>query len=61
MTDAIIIAVVAAIVGLAGWYVHRSVKAGKPCIGCPENGNCAARGCSGNCSGCGGSCPSRKA
>ena len=56
MIDFLIIAVVAVIVGLAGWYVWKSVKAGKTCIGCPDNGKCASHGCSGNCSGCSGAC-----
>ena len=60
MIDFIIIAVVAVIAGLAGLYVYKSVKEGRPCIGCPENGKCASRGCSHNCSGCGGKCPSGK-
>ena len=55
MIDFIIIAVVAVILGMAGGYVWKSVKAGKTCIGCPDSGSC-----SGNCAGCGGSCPSRK-
>ena len=40
MVDFIIVAVVAAIVGLAGWYVRKSFKAGKTCIGCPHSGSC---------------------
>ena len=60
MVDFIIIAVVALIAGLAGLYVYKSVKSGKPCIGCPDNGKCAARGCSGSCGGCSGSCPSKQ-
>ena len=59
MGDILILAVVAVIMGLAGRYVYKSVRAGKTCIGCPENGSCASKGCSGNCAGCGGSCPSR--
>ena len=55
MIDLIILAVVAAMVGGAGWYVYKSFKSGKTCIGCPSNGSC-----SGNCSGCGGNCPSRR-
>ena len=60
MGDLIVLAVIAAIVGLAGWYVYKSVKAGKTCIGCPDNGSCASRGCDRNCSGCGGNCSSSK-
>lgn len=45
MTDLLIIMIVAAIVGLAGSYVHKSKKAGKTCIGCPYSGQCS--GCCG--------------
>lgn len=45
--DFVIIAVIAAILGLAGWYIYRAKKAGNKCIGCPDS-----KTCSGNCSGC---------
>ena len=45
--DYIIIAVIAVILGLAGWFIYRSQKSGRKCIGCPDSG-----GCSGNCAGC---------
>ena len=54
MTDILIIAVLAAILGGAGWYVYRAKKQGVKCIGCPD-----AKTCAGNCSGCSG-CASRK-
>lgn len=38
MIDVIIIAVIAVIVGLAAWYVYKSKKSGRKCIGCPEGG-----------------------
>ena len=41
--DIIIVAVVVAILGLAGWYVYKARKSGKKCIGCPD-----AKTCSGN-------------
>lgn len=44
--DYIILAVVAAIMGAAAWYVRRAKKKGKKCIGCPDD-------CSGNCQNCG--------
>ena len=53
--DYIIIAVVLGIVALAGWYIYRSKKSGRKCIGCPDSGTCSGH-CSGNCSGCCGSC-----
>lgn len=46
-TDIIVIAVIVAILGGAAWYVYKSKKSGKKCIGCPNG--CS---CSGNCSGC---------
>ena len=45
--DLLIIAILAAVLGGAGYYVHRSKKSGRKCIGCPSGGGC---------SGCGGSC-----
>lgn len=45
--DYVIIAVVAAILGFAGWYIYKAKKSGKKCIGCPDSGSC-----SGNCGGC---------
>ena len=47
MTDLIIIAIVALIVGFAGRYIYKEKKAGKTCVGCPYSGKC-----SGRCSGC---------
>ena len=38
MVDAIIVAVILVIIGLAAWYVYKSKKSGKKCIGCPEGG-----------------------
>ena len=54
--DILVIAVIAVIVGLVMWYIHRSKKKGIKCIGCPDgakcSGNCDRR--SGNCGGCSG-------
>ena len=60
MADLIIIAVVAVIAGLAAGYIRKSVKAGKTCIGCPNNGRCSSRGCGQSCSSCDGKCSLRK-
>ena len=49
--DVIIIAVIAAIVGFAGWYVYKSRKSGKKCIGCPNGGSCSSK-LNGGCGGC---------
>lgn len=47
MTNLIIIAVVAVIVGSAVAYIIKEKKRGTVCIGCPSAGTC-----SGHCSGC---------
>lgn len=52
--DYLIIAVIAIILVCAGWYIYKSKKSGKKCIGCPDSGTCSAS-CS-NCSNCSGSC-----
>jgi len=44
----IIIAVVAAIIGVAAGYVYKAKKSGRKCIGCPESCSCS----DGNCCGC---------
>ena len=43
--DIIVIAVIVAVLGLAGWYVYREKKKGKKCIGCPAGG-CESCSCS---------------
>ena len=47
IADIVIIAVIAAILGLAARYVYKAKKNGAKCIGCPNGGSC-----SGHCSGC---------
>ena len=44
MENLIVIAIVAAIVGGALWYIRREKKKGKKCVGCPY-----ASQCSGHC------------
>lgn len=51
--DMIIIAVLAAILGLAGWYICRAKKSGKKCIGCPHGCSCPFRDKNSGCCGCG--------
>ena len=56
--DYLLIAVAAAILGLAAWYIIRAKKKGKKCIGCPDG--CASKGgCGGNCAGCNLNCSRR--
>lgn len=45
--DLIVLAVVAVIVSLVLYYIHREKKNGVKCIGCPNGTKCA-----GNCGGC---------
>ncbi len=42
LENGIIIAILLAVIGLAAWYVIRSKKRGRKCIGCPE-GCCSAK------------------
>ena len=48
MEDIIVIVILAAVLGLAAWYVIRAKKQGKKCIGCPDSGSCG-----GSCGSCG--------
>ena len=47
LVDAIVILVIAGIVGFACWYVWRAKKKGRKCIGCPEDG-CESCTCCGH-------------
>ncbi len=40
MENAIIIAAVLIIIGLAGFYIYKAKKSGKKCVGCPDSGSC---------------------
>ena len=51
MDSIAVIAVVAAIVGLAAGYIVKAKKRGVKCVGFPDGGSC---GCSGGCNGCSG-------
>ena len=55
LIDILILAVVAAIVGLVAWYLYRAKKRGVKCIGCPDGAKC-----SGNCGGCSCGCGEKK-
>ena len=39
--DLIVLGVLAAILGGAGYAVYRSKKSGRKCIGCPDSGSCS--------------------
>ena len=45
MINILLIALIAGILGLAGYHVYKEKKAGKTCVGCPYGGNCS--GCCG--------------
>ena len=45
MIDVIVALVIALIVGGASYYIYRSRKSGKKCIGCPYSSSCKG-GCS---------------
>ncbi len=47
IVDILVIVAIAAILGLAAWYIIRSKKKGRKCIGCPDGASC-----SGDCSCC---------
>ena len=47
--DYIVLAVIAGILGLAGWFIYRSKKSGKKCIGCPDGCSCNAKNGKGSC------------
>ncbi len=51
MENAIIIAILIALIGGAIWYIVRAKRKGVKCIGCPASGNChsKASGCSCGC------------
>ncbi len=45
MTNAILILVLLAIVGGAGYYIRRAKKRGQACIGCPHAKTCSRKNC----------------
>ncbi len=53
MENIAIIIIVSVIIGLAVLYIYKAKKSGKKCIGCPENGACSSKNCSGSCGCCG--------
>lgn len=55
MENVIIIAVLAVIVGGAGFYVYKAKKSGKKCIGCPDGCSCGSNEQNNGC-GCGCGC-----
>ena len=50
MDNVIVIAVIAAILGAAIWYIRKEKRKGAACIGCPHAASRAGK--CGSCSGC---------
>ncbi|MBE6588425.1 MAG: FeoB-associated Cys-rich membrane protein [Ruminococcaceae bacterium] len=50
----IVAAIIVAVIGLAVFYIVRSKKQGRKCIGCPDSGNCPSAKNGGCSCGCGG-------
>ncbi|MBQ9950113.1 MAG: FeoB-associated Cys-rich membrane protein [Clostridia bacterium] len=45
MKDYVIIAIIALAAGPSLWYIIRSKKKGKKCIGCPDSCCCSEKSC----------------
>ena len=54
IVDYVIIAVILLTLGFSGWFIWKSKKSGKKCIGCPDNCACSQSNCtcSHNCATC---------
>ena len=50
--DYILIALVLITIGFSAFFIYRSKKSGKKCIGCPDSCACSSIGCGG----CNGHC-----
>ena len=50
--DLILIAVILGITAAAVWFIYRSKKSGKKCIGCPDSCACSSHNCNGGCQNC---------
>ncbi|MCI5774108.1 MAG: FeoB-associated Cys-rich membrane protein [Erysipelotrichaceae bacterium] len=47
MIDLIVLAIIAACVGFASYYLYRKKKQGAKCIGCPYAKECTKKQCGG--------------
>ncbi len=45
MTDLILTIVLLAIIGGAVYYIYKTKKSGKKCIGCPDGCSCDSKSC----------------
>ena len=45
MENWIVIGILLLVLGAAGFYVYKSKKSGKKCIGCPDAAMCKRRNC----------------
>ena len=53
MENIIIIAIIVVIIGLAAFYIYKSKKSGKKCIGCPYGCSCGKKSDKSSCDCCG--------
>ena len=51
MENIILIVIIVLVLSSASFYIYKSKKSGKKCIGCPDSGSCNR-----NCAGCGCGC-----
>lgn len=59
-SDYIVLAVILLILGVAAWFIIKSKKSGKKCIGCPDSCAHASGNCGCACGGCGSGCSNEK-
>lgn len=45
MLDLIVIAIIALIIGGAGFYIYKAKKSGQKCVGCPSSKTCGPSNC----------------
>ena len=45
MTDIIVVAILAVVLGSAIRYIYKAKKRGQTCIGCPNSGTCGSAHC----------------
>jgi len=50
--DFVILGIIVVILGASAWFIYRSKKNGKKCIGCPDSCACSSGNCSGGCGSC---------
>lgn len=56
MTDFIVLAILAIILGSSALYIYKAKKSGKKCIGCPDGCSCGSQSGDAHCSCCDHTC-----